>query len=142
MKHFIYILSNPATGEIFYVGCTGSPKHRYYQHRYHHIKKIFNTAKLTEKDFYIMSMQCDPVFHVIEEVCGFKEVGFIRESFWITFLLSKGFPLVNKNSTDLEIVLSSELYGLPKTFNPIGILEFDNTVDSEILDINESAERA
>jgi hypothetical protein len=131
MKHYIYILSNPATDEIFYVGCTSQPKQRAYQHRYKLTKRAFEYKYATPKDAYIMSMQADPVFHVIEEVIGFAEVALIRESFWITFLLSKGYPLVNQKGCDLEIVLKSELYGLPKNFNPTQIKGLDCSTELE-----------
>lgn len=133
MKHFIYILSNPATGEIFYVGCTSKPRQRAMSHSYRACKKAFEYNNSTPKDAYIISMQADPIFHVIEVVYGFTEVARIRENFWITFLLSKGFPLVNKIGCNLEIVLKSELYGLPKSFDPVEIT-FHN---SEILEETE-----
>jgi hypothetical protein len=121
MKHYIYTLSNPNNGEIFYVGCTSDAQHRACNHKYECSKSRFECGNTTPKDVYILQMQADPIFHVIEEVDGFKEVALIRESFWITFLVAEGFPLTNQRGGDLEIILKSELYGLPKYFNPIKI---------------------
>jgi len=137
MKHYIYILSNPATDEIFYVGCTQDIKARFIQHKYSVTRRTFQYQKATEKDVYILAMQTDPVLHVIEEVVGFKEVALIRESFWITFLLQNGFPLVNKKGKTLEVVLKSELYGLPKQFTPIKIEAF-NAVCSEASELEKT----
>lgn len=96
MKHYIYILSNPATGEIFYVGCTNGLERRYREHKYKHIKSCAKRGRsLTPKDVYILSAQTNPVFHLIEEVFRGQEVALQRERFWISFLLHHRFPLVN-----------------------------------------------
>jgi len=89
MTHFTYIytLTDPRDGLIYYVGRTNSPKRRNWEHR--------NKSKaLTYSPWHqeLLAAGLRPLMEVVEEVSG---TGVIAERMWIAKLREDGHPLVN-----------------------------------------------
>lgn len=93
----IYVLKNPVTNMIFYVGKTTLPIHvRLIQHISKARTKKYGNKKLTE---YINSLKGKPVIQVIDTIlCNNDRERHLDtlEMFWINGLKNCGLPLVNK----------------------------------------------
>lgn len=122
MRHSIYTLSHPSTGEIFYVGCTYDIKKRLRAHTYGSAKSLAKNGRLRDpKDHYILSQRINPVCHIIEDVFGTQEQASIREGFWISFLIENGFPIVNKWNRSKIAAGKCDINDLPTSFMPIQV---------------------
>lgn len=76
--HYFYVLKDPTTKEIRYVGKTINPSTRLYQHT------IASKLTKTHKCCWIKSLKGDPIFQVI-----YKELCTVEESFKIEKMLLK-----------------------------------------------------
>lgn len=82
----IYTLTNPLTGQLFYVGATVSDLNkRLSQHRWHTNNETCNLLR---------SLKVSPIIELLDE-CDESEIGEC-EQFWITQLSYWGFALENK----------------------------------------------
>lgn len=93
---FIYVLINPATGEIFYVGSTENPKKRLSAH-IRESRKSLTYLHQTHKQKYITDMLAagvEPAMTVIEVTK--LATALEREQYWINALCSQGYKLTNR----------------------------------------------
>ena len=91
MKTFIYILKNPDTQEIRYVGKTINVKRRYYQHTN---LKIQQKAKTHVSNWLLSLLENNkkPIIEIVEEIdINWEE----REIYWISFYKQQGYKLCN-----------------------------------------------
>jgi len=93
-KYYIYTLHNPYNGDVFYVGCTTNPEKRYQGHVNHSVYDF------TKRKAYILSLECDPVMKIIEEVICDKLKSCIVESYWIELFRNAGYPITNQKTPD------------------------------------------
>lgn len=87
--YWIYSISNPLTGEVFYVGQTNNLRSRFHSHTL--------PRKQTEKDSIIKSMLENnnwPVFTILERTVG-QKTAVEREGYHIARLRNEGHPLAN-----------------------------------------------
>lgn len=99
MKYYIYTLTNPLNGEIFYVGKTVNMETRYRQHL------NFNFADKNLKNEVIKFVLEQSAVPIIEELdcvdCVYREdEDYVNELeiYWIHQLRAWGMPLKNKHS--------------------------------------------
>ena len=100
-EYIIYILIDPITKCIFYVGRTHKTlTQRLRGHTYKCVKaklKREGWGAMGGKDHYIISNRINPEIQELERIRGFNYDANERERFWIHFLASNGFPLMNHN---------------------------------------------
>lgn len=99
----VYILSNPSTGEVFYVGCTKQVLARYQQHTF---LACSTQLRPCPKDKYIIAMGCNPIMSIVEVVkCSGGSYAYVgpipvkaaqAEKKWIEHYKDKGAALVNQ----------------------------------------------
>jgi len=86
---YIYLLSDPLTNEIRYVGQTGDPGMRYEQH----ISRSANRPHVGEWIGELKKVGAAPVMILVEE-CSKKEARKVEQN-WITKCLFDGADLLN-----------------------------------------------
>lgn len=93
---YIYILTNPDNGDIFYIGSTRNPEIRAKAHI------ATKHRGKTKKHKYMMAMKCNPNFKVISRVsikCGknqCRRFAYLHEKYLILKYLHLGHPLTNE----------------------------------------------
>lgn len=93
---FIYVLINPLTNDIFYVGSTGKPKFRLASH-IRESRKSLRYTRQTRKEKYITDMLAagiEPTMTVIEVTK--LATALEREQYWINNMYIQGYSLVNR----------------------------------------------
>jgi hypothetical protein len=104
--HYIYTLSNPNNGEVFYVGCTVNPVIRKEDHLYlprlsHWFDLDRERLLLCGKDTYIHKYKILPDFDILEEVvCNNRKTAEDIEVYWIHQFIAWGFPVMNYKGTN------------------------------------------
>lgn len=97
--YYIYTLTNPNNGEVFYVGCTYRPKEREIKHKCWNPKKQKSRRRvdIKIKDRYIIKNKIVPVFCVVDKVrCTYYEA-IELEMYWIKSFVAQGYFLTNTN---------------------------------------------
>lgn len=119
MKHYIYILRDPETKQVRYVGQTTNTKSRLSNHLYKS-KNPNNHCQCWIKS--ILSKGLKPIMEVIEEC---EENYQIREIFWISYYKEHNCNLTNiskggeGNNTDPITLIKSNLKSNSELFNEI-----------------------
>lgn len=93
---FIYVLINPLTNDVFYVGSTEHPKKRLSSH-IRDSRKSLNHLHQTDKERYITDMLAagtEPTMTVIEVTK--LATALEREQYWINALWGQGYVLTNR----------------------------------------------
>lgn len=101
MKFFVYILIDPKTHKVFYVGCTKNIVARKLGHT---VEMCSRQIIPTRKDNYIIKMGVDPILVVVDEVSLIKELPKSEvpvsarrlEQQWIEKFLKLGCDLTNQ----------------------------------------------
>lgn len=90
---YIYTLSNPITGDVFYVGKSTNPKNRYYGH-VSCAKRGVDTMPVYD---IIRTMDCKPVLTVVDSITTIHEtLAFKLEACWRWISEQDGNELSNK----------------------------------------------
>ena len=87
--YWVYSISDPQTGQVFYIGQTNNPRRRFYGHTQERSK--------SEKDRFITAMIAKdiwPTFTILERVTGLKDA-VAREGYHIARMHEQGHPLLN-----------------------------------------------
>lgn len=92
---FMYVLADPFTGQIRYVGKATNPRRRFYSH--------ISKSRLKEEKFHkaawlksLLKQNSRPIMRVIEKMPDNLLLWEIRENFWIDFFRNRcGFDLTN-----------------------------------------------
>lgn len=91
---FMYVLLDPISCKIRYVGKCVNPKRRYYSH--------VSSSKLANQKFHnavwiksLLSSNLKPIMRIIEKLPNNLLLWEIRENFWINFYKTLGFDLTN-----------------------------------------------
>jgi hypothetical protein len=96
----VYLLEEPDTGEVRYVGKAVCPEHRLYEH----LNEAMNSADKACKRIMwlraILGAGKSPVMRVIDEVMPEDAAG--RELFWIKHFLAAGVVLLNERYQGLK----------------------------------------
>ena len=92
---YIYLLKDPTTNEIVYVGETSKIKQRYEQH------KLGTTSDSDEKKYWLSSLKekgLVPIMEILASV-NTKQEALIEENKQIVKFLKNGIKLFNRNNT-------------------------------------------
>lgn len=99
MRQHVYILIDPATDEVRYVGLTTTPRQRQKQHQLG--IAVPRNQGLTEWEHHLRDERKKPIFKIIVSVRTFEglfsnSAGRVMEDFWIDHYHNTGAPLFNR----------------------------------------------
>lgn len=106
MPYHIYRLRDPRTSEVRYIGVTCHPTSRYNAH----LKTIGNGVQ--EKWEWIQELQaenCQPVMEIFESHQD-RDMGYVRERYWITKYFEQGANLFNAMGIIAPITIEKVSY--------------------------------
>lgn len=90
MRYYVYVLSDPRTDIVYYVGITNNPDVRMAQH-------VYSLKSTRAKDNWVRQLLSEGVKPEMRILQGRNDREYIlcREKYWIQYYLVRGAPLLN-----------------------------------------------
>lgn len=111
-KHCVYVLADPESGDVFYVGETNNFERR----RAQHLEGSDQISGFKVK--LLREVRKEPIVQVIEH-CMSDEAALMAEISWIRYFLSIGAPLLNSQSFDSSFQRQQTHKGLKSVLDEV-----------------------
>jgi hypothetical protein len=87
---FIYVLIDPVSNDVRYVGKSNNPNRRLMVHCWHEMD-----CRATHKSRWIAILKKNDMYPILYVIDSCKEDWKVKEKYWVDYFLSKGAPLTN-----------------------------------------------